>query len=230
MSSPSIIETFTGATSYNFSEICEHHLLTSCDALGFNFSVRVDFLGGDISTGRVGVRYNNITAVIDESGDITTQGGPSSEYSVSTSALSTLFTLNTLGVSVLWERATPSGPPIITVTTNMSGGIADATVCGLCGNSLGQPVLRDLTVVDLSDPDEREEFIDDFFVNPGETFLREGQRPECGKCVGVARQSHDWGGRDPDSRMKMHLSFILSDTLYNGNKDAVTPHEEHGFI
>ncbi len=94
-------------------------------------------------------------------------------------------------MTVHWERSTPSDPPTVKVITDMSqGGIADTTVCGLCGNALGQTVLQDLTLVDISDPDERQEFFDDYFVNPGETFLREGERPECGECTGG--QEHGW--------------------------------------
>ncbi len=195
VSSPSEIETFTGSTSYTFNQSCEHVLLTSCDDLGFNFSVRIDFLDADIAQGLVGIRYDAITAVISESGEITTQGGPASEYTVSTTGSRTSFTLNTLGVTVEWEQATPSAPPTITVIADMiQGGIAGATTCGLCGDARGQPVLRDLSPVDLSDAEEREAFFDDFFVNPGETILREGQRPECGEWLGVARWSHDQGG------------------------------------
>ena len=53
-------------------------------------------------------------------------------------------------------------------------------VCGLCGNVIGQPVLRNSSVVDVSGEAQLRQFVDEYFVNPGETRLRQIERPQCG--------------------------------------------------
>ena len=52
------------------------------------------------------------------------------------------------------------------------------------GNTSGQTVLRDSSVVDVGDETQLQQFVDDYFVNPGETRLRQMERLECGEQRG----------------------------------------------
>ena len=186
MVGPSDISTFAGGNSYTFNQICEHILVTSCDNLGFNFSVRIDFLNGDIAMGRVGIRYKDISAVIDEVGTITTQGGEeNTDFTITMDTGVTGFNLLSLGVNVTRTQADP-----IELSVRINDVVSDLpNVCGLCGNSIGQTVLRDLSDVDISDGMQAQTFFDEYFVDPGEITLREGERPECGEDSYVVRCS-----------------------------------------
>ena len=135
-------------------------------------------------TARVGIRYNNISAVFSELDDLTVEGGPPSEYFDIGYAFpgrrTNSLALITLGVTVEVESSIVI-PPTRTITVMVGqGSISGATLCGLCGNALGQTVLQDLAVVDVSDPDREGIFFDEYFVNPRETFLRVGEQPGCG--------------------------------------------------
>ena len=115
--------------------------------------------------------------MIIESGTIDTSGDPSQYDLVQTSTGGT-FTLFEIPVSVVY--------------TLQSGALADVAVrvqgtlpgtCGLCGNATGHPVLRDQTLVDLTDSDQARQFFYEYFVRPGETTLQRIERPECGELM-----------------------------------------------
>ena len=192
VSSPSTIRTFRSRATYNFNQTCEHFLVTSCLPPGgplTNFSIRLDLLDGQISTGRVGIRFNDVGAVISASGTVETRGDPS-QFSLVQSSTGGTFTLIEIPVSVAY--------------TLLSGSLADVTVrvtsiettlfgtCGLCGNATGNPVLRDQSVVDLTDPDQTRQFFYEYFVRPGETTLRRIERPECGELMCALVHTHSY--------------------------------------
>ena len=46
---------------------------------------------------------------------------------------------------------------------------------------IGQPVLRNSSVVDINGEAQLQQFVDEYFVKPGETRLRQIERQQCGE-------------------------------------------------
>ena len=170
------ITTFDETATYSFNHTCEHILATSCDTPTSDFSILIDQLDGRLFTSKVGVYYRNIAAVFD-SGDLEVISGDPSQYEVQTLLDGERLILIELGnLSVSYVREAGGVSVRLTIDENVL-----PNVCGLCGNVIGQPVLRNSTVVDISGEAQLQQFVDEYFVNPGETRLRQIERQQCGE-------------------------------------------------
>ena len=170
------ITTFDNGTIYSFNRTCEHVLVTSCDTLASDFSILIDQLDGQLFTSKVGVYYQNIAAVFD-SGDLEVISGDPSQYEVQRRLGAETLILHELGnLSVSYVREALGVSVRVTIDQNVL-----PNVCGLCGNVIGQPVLRNSSVVDISGEAQLRQFVDEYFVKPGETRLRQIERQQCGE-------------------------------------------------
>ena len=170
------ITTFDNGTIYSFNRTCEHVLVTSCDTLASDFSILIDQLDGQLFTSKVGVYYQNIAAVFD-SGDLEVISGDPSQYEVQSRLGAETLILHELGnLSVSYVREALGVSVRVTIDENVL-----PNVCGLCGNVIGQPVLRNSSVVDISGEAQLRQFVDEYFVKPGETRLRQIERQQCGE-------------------------------------------------
>ena len=103
--------------------------------------------------------------------------GDPSQYEVqSLLGAETLILLELGNLSVSYVREALGVSLRVTIDENIL-----PNVCGLCGNVIGQPVLRNSSVVDVSGEAQLRQFVDEYFVNPGETRLRQIERPQCGE-------------------------------------------------
>lgn len=170
---------------YPFNTTCEHHLVTSCDALGTEFSIRIDQLDGQLFTSSVGVYYRNVAAVL-RLGDVEVISGDPSQYEVLQLLGGTTFILRELGnLSVSYVSEALGAVSVrVRIDTQVL-----PNACGLCGNTSGQTVLRDSSLVDVEDESQLQRFLDEYFVNPGETRLIRTERLECGEKVGGVEYS-----------------------------------------
>ena len=126
------------------------------------------------------IRFNNVRAVISESGTIETRGDPS-RYGLVQTPTGGMFTLFEIPVSVLYTLQSGFLAEVILSVDSIEGTLPG--ICGLCGNATGHPVLRDQSVVDLTDSNQTRQFFYEYFVRPGETILRRIERPECGELM-----------------------------------------------
>ena len=184
------ITTFDETATYSFNRTCEHILATSCDTPTSDFSILIDQLDGRLFTSKVGVYYRNIAAVFD-SGDLEVISGDPSQYEVQTLLDGERLILIELGnLSVSYVREAGGVSVRLTIDENVL-----PNVCGLCGNVIGQPVLRNSSVVDISGEAQLQQFVDEYFVNPGETRLRQIERQQCGEWR-MGEEGRVWAGEE----------------------------------
>lgn len=162
-----VISTFDGTNTYGFNGACEHALLLSGD-----FGIFIDSLDGSVTNSRIGIRDGTASIVLDINGNVLSQMGEFVGLTIASSGGQTFIDISTRGVA-LFTSATQ-------ISIQVSEDSSLTSVFGLCGDLNGNLVLQDGTSIDASSQTDLEAFIDEYFILPGETFVRQIVRRECG--------------------------------------------------
>ena len=161
------VSTFDEANTYGFNAPCEYALLISED-----FGIFIDSLDGSVTNSRIGIRDGSASIVIDISGNILFQTGQLTGISITSSGGQTRVDIARHGIVIIMNSTQ--------ISIQVSDSFSMTSVFGLCGDLNGNLLLRDGTIVDASDQAALEGFINEYFILPGETFVRRTVRRECG--------------------------------------------------
>ena len=184
---------FNRDDSYSFQKPCEHYFIRSCDGTE-ELSVTVDYLSNDFSSGRVGLRYEDSSVISTETGDVVFNNlrfiqddGDAQIFTngfifYRESGQNRIVLRMTGNITVIHKYRGQDRSMTVVVTDNFSHiDTALKAICGLCGNTNGTLLQLDhLTVADIEDQAQVDDFIDSYAVETTQQYLR-AQRVECSK-------------------------------------------------
>jgi len=175
--------------SYRLNDVCEHTILTTCTDSD-DFTINVDYSEDTLLLARVGIKYNQSKIVILEDLTVTVMGlgNPISQNGLTTEYVNQIFITQNSGESVVDLRSlgikvtrTSSDLEIETSSGRLSGDI-----CGLCGR-YGVLLYSDrMTVADITNPTDIQQFTNSWRSLPLDMFLRDEAHKECGKLASNA--------------------------------------------
>ena len=172
-----LLETFhlpgSNGFVYEFSEGCEHILLSTCDPV-MEIEIRIDYLHSNFSSGLIFVSYKDQKVVIDENNAIKqlTPDHPNIVVNNENDVLN--INLTGSGISLAL------GMSFLNVYFDGFSASFLPFINGLCGSLDGELLLKDCKeVANVSDGTAVDNFIDSYKVKQTELVLRP-QRMECG--------------------------------------------------
>ncbi len=168
------MEGLSSGLVYDFSEGCEHVLLSSCD-LAVEFEVRIDFFHNAFSTRSLLVRYNG-QQIIYKNNTITELSANTSKIEILRSSSDINIHVPDVGINLVFNTTS------ITIYYTPS---SIYSLSGLCGNTNGDILLANCNdVFNTSEisADRIDEFIEGYRVKQTELMLGP-QRVECGTLI-----------------------------------------------
>ena len=168
------MEGLSSGLVYDFSEGCEHVLLSSCD-LAVDFEVRIDFFHNAFSTRSLLVSYNG-QRIIYKDNAITELSANISMIDITHSSSDLNIHIPDVGINLVLNTT------LITIYYTPS---SIHLLSGLCGNTNGDILLANCNdVFNTSEisVDRIDEFIDGYRVKQTELMLGP-QRVECGTLI-----------------------------------------------
>jgi len=171
-------------SSYRLNDVCEHTILTTCTDSD-DFTINVDYSEDSLLLARVGIKYNQSKIVILEDLTVTVMGlgNPISQNGLTTEYANQIFITQNSGESVVDLRSL--GVKVTRTSSNLeietSSGRLSGDICGLCGR-YGVLLYSDrMTVADINNPSDIQQFTNSWRSLPLDMFLRDEARKECGK-------------------------------------------------
>ena len=172
-----IISTFGESKMYMYNRTCEHALLKQQTAMG-EFGVFVESLDGTFMTTRIGIRLGFSESVVVNAYNRTIIRQSDMLDKIQVTSTSSKLSISVSSLNFLLEIFESR---IVVLSIGVNSTLTDHS--GLCGNLNGDFVLRNGTIVDISNMAALNRVISQNLVPPSETFLRMVVRQECGTYI-----------------------------------------------
>ena len=172
-----IISTFGESKMYMYNRTCEHALLKQQTAMG-EFGVFVESLDGTFMTTRIGIRLGSSESVVVNAYNRTIIRQSDMLDKIQVTSTSSKLSISVSSLNFLLEIFESR---IVVLSIGVNSTLTDHS--GLCGNLNGDFVLRNGTIVDISNMAALNRVISQNLVPPSETFLRMVVRQECGTYI-----------------------------------------------
>jgi len=171
-------------SSYRLNDVCEHTILTTCTDSD-DFTINVDYSEDTLLLARVGIKYNESRIVIleDLTVTVTGLGTPISQSGLTTEYANQIFITQNSGESVvdLRDLGVKVTRTLSDLEIETSSGRLSGDLCGLCGR-YGVLLYSDrMTVADITNLTDIQQFTNSWRSLPLDMFLRDEARKECGK-------------------------------------------------